>query len=190
MNEHELGRRLAYLETRFNDVVDRIVRLERIEEHRHNQLRRIEAEVHNIGELTQKILRYLSSSAPRAPTLTAAFQTSGDSMNAILVATIPTSRQDGTALAATAIASITYQKVPAATPTATPTVLQTNANAGTGPAPTDLTFTDTSASSGDVYTCFVTDIAGNVGALSNAVTDTEVAPLSPPAAPTLAATFQ
>lgn len=113
-------------------------------------------------------------------------------MNAVLVAVLPTTRQDGTPLAATDIALITYQKtsLTGSPPVAGPlTTLQTNVASGTPPQlqPADLTFTDTGAAPGDDYTCFVTDTIGHIGAPSNDV----VAPASasPPAAPTLAATF-
>ena len=115
-------------------------------------------------------------------------------MQAVLVATIPTTRSDGSALAATDIASITFQKTSL---TGTPpvpgpeVVLATNsAAAGAGLAPTQITFTDTSSLVGDSYTCFVTDTAGNQSALSNAVVNSSTPPLAAPSAPSLAATFQ
>lgn len=112
--------------------------------------------------------------------------------NTVLTATIPTTRQDGSALAATDIASITYQKVPAGSAAGSPNVaLQTNTEASGGLLPTDLTFTDTGAAAGDVYTFFVTDSEGNVGAVSNTFTNVAVAPpvLAPPAAGELAGVF-
>ena len=109
-----------------------------------------------------------------------------------LTATIPTTRTDGTALAATDIASITFQKIPAATPTGPEVVLQTNTEASGGLAPADLTFTDSSAAVGDVYTCFVTDSEGNVGVLSNTFENQAQSPpptLAPPSGPSLAGVF-
>lgn len=113
-------------------------------------------------------------------------------MNAILVAALPTTRQDGTSLGVTDIASITYQKtsLTGSPPVAGPlTALQTNVASGS-PAqlqPADLTFTDTGAAPGDDYTFFVTDTLGHIGAPSNDI----VAPASasPPAAGSLSATF-
>lgn len=134
-----------------------------------------------------------TDSPPAAPELGAVFITSpGDSMNAVLVATLPTTRQDTTALPPTALGSITFQKTslvgspPAPGPLQ---ILQTNAASGS-PAqlqPSDLTFTDTAAAPGDDYTCFVTDTLGHIGLASN----DQVAPASasPPGAPTLTATF-
>ncbi len=108
-------------------------------------------------------------------------------MNAVLVATLPNLRQDGSALAPTDIASITYQKTTAADPANEVTLATNTAGAG-GLTPDQITFTDTSSSVGDTYTFFVTDAAGLAGALSNAVVN--VAPAdSPPAAGTLTATF-
>ena len=115
-------------------------------------------------------------------------------MKAVLVATVPTLRGDGSALAPTDIASITYQKtsVSGTPPVAGPQViLQTNtAVAGAGLATADITFTDASAVAGDSYTAFVTDTAGDAGALSNAVVATgAVVKPSAPGAPVLAGTF-
>lgn len=110
---------------------------------------------------------------------------------ATLQATIPTTREDQSALPAADIASITFQKVPAgAAAGAAPTVLQTNSEASGGLLPADLAFSDSSASVGDMYTCFVTDNAGNVGALSNVYTAAAPPPpVSPPSGPTLTGTF-
>lgn len=141
-----------------------------------------------VDVLIDFVLSKTQVSHPAAGTLSATFSLSGVSMQAILAATLPTTRQDLSALDPTAIASITYQKVPAGQ--TAQTVLATNTNAGTGPSASDLAFTDTAANTGDVYTFFVTDTQGNVGALSNSVTDTETAPLSPPSAGVLSATFQ
>lgn len=183
MSEHELERRIEKLEQLVKFELERFRYLE-------HHLDVIEALIRD----ALKILDRLKS--PAAPTLAASFTSSGDSMNATLVATIPTTRQDGTALAATDIGSITYQKTSLGADGVTPgpeTTLQVNsAVGGAGLQLTDLTFTDSAANTGDAYTCFVTDTAGNVGALSNAVTDTEVAPppvLSPPSAPSLSGTF-
>lgn len=131
-------------------------------------------------------------SPPAAPHLTL----SGDSMNAVLVATIPSTRQDGSVLAPTDIASITFQKTSLTAdtpPVAGPeVVLVTNTAApGAGLTPDQITFTDVSATPGDSYTCFVTDTGGEVSPLSNADVDPVVVPpASPPGAPVLAATFQ
>lgn len=112
-------------------------------------------------------------------------------MNAVLVAIIPSSRQDGSQLSPTDIASITYQKTSVGadgSPGPQQTLQVNSAAAGAGLQPSDLTFTDSSAVAGDSYTAFVTDTAGDAGALSNAVV--AVAPvLSAPAAPTLSGTF-
>lgn len=114
-------------------------------------------------------------------------------MNAVLVATIPTTRGDASPLAPTDIASITYQKTSLGADGVTPgpqVSLQVNkAVAGAGLALTDLTFTDTNSLVGDSYTCFVTDTVGDAGALSNAVVNKPVVKPSAPSAPTLAATF-
>jgi hypothetical protein len=179
MNEHDIDRRLT--------------RLERIEQFESRRLRQLEANLELVDQLVRTILRRFLPT-PAAPKLAATFDISGDSMKAILVATIPTTRTDGSPLAATDIASITYQveRSTGTPPVLGPeTTLQTNsAVAGAGLLPTDLTFTDPSANPGDTYTVFVTDTAGNISPLSNA----EVAPASvtvaPPAAPVLAATFQ
>jgi hypothetical protein len=166
MHEHEIGRRIESLE----------------------------AAVLALQDTVRGILRYLRThrAPPAAPTLAAFFQ-SGDSMNAVLVATLPTSRQDGTPLAITDIASISYQKtsLTGSPPVAGPNVvLQTNAASGTPPQlqTSDLTFTDPNAAPGDSYTAFVTDTLGHIGAASSPPL---VAPAaaSPPAAPTLSATF-
>lgn len=108
-----------------------------------------------------------------------------------LDATLPTVRQDGSALDPTAIGSITYQKTslvgspPAPGPNQ---VLQTNeAQAGAGLQASDLTFTDTSPLPGDDYTFFVTDAQGHIGAASNDFVNPAQA--SPPAAGTLVGTF-
>lgn len=110
-----------------------------------------------------------------------------------LTATIPNSRQDGTALAATDIASITFQKIPAGSAAGAEVVLQTNSEASGGLLPADLTYTDSGAAAGDVYTFFVTDSEGNAGAVSNSFENVAVAPpppvLAPPAAGELAGVF-
>lgn len=106
--------------------------------------------------------------------------------NTVLTAIIPTTREDGSALAATDIASITFQKIPAGQ--TAETVLQTNSEASGGLAPADLTYTDTGAAVGDVYTFFVTDSEGNVGALSNTFENAAPA-LSPPGAGELTGVF-
>ncbi len=113
---------------------------------------------------------------------------------AVIVATIPSTRTDGSVLLATAIASITFQKLPAGAPAGTlPTVLKTNSEpAGSGLAPSDLTYSDTSANVGDSYTAYVTDTAGNVGATSApyvAAVSVSPPPLAAPSAPTIAGTF-
>jgi hypothetical protein len=147
-----------------------------------------------LERVVRRLLRYLREHepSPAAPTLSGSFTTLGDSMNATLTATLPTTRQDNTALAPTAIASITYQKTslmgspPAPGPLQT---LQTNKASGTPVQlqPADLTFTDAAAAPGDDYTCFVTDTLGHIGKASN----DQVAPASasPPVAPTLTAVF-
>lgn len=175
------------------DVEEEIKTLRRVERHTDARLRRLEARIDALYDVVRGILRHLrQQSAPRAPQLGASF-TSGDHMNAVLVASLPTTRQDGTPLAVTDIASITYQKTSlvGSPPVQGPQVaLQTNTASGT-PAqlqPTDLTFTDATAAPGDSYTAFVTDVQGHIGAPSSPAL---VAPAlqSPPAAPTLSATF-
>jgi hypothetical protein len=181
MHEHELNRRLE--------------RLERIEEHNQRMLRGLEEELGLIHRLVRAILQQLNPqhSPPAAGNLSATFDTSGDPMNAVLVATPPTLRGDGTALAPTDIASITYQKTSLLADGVTQgpqTVLQTNnAVAGAGLATTDVTFTDTSSTPGDTYTFFVTDTNGDAGALSNAVQNPIAVKESAPAAGSLQATF-
>jgi len=116
-------------------------------------------------------------------------------MNAVLLATIPSLRGDGSALAPTDIASITYQKTSLGADGVTQgpqQTLQTNsAVAGAGLQLSDLTFTDVSSVEGDTYTFFVTDTDGDAGALSNAVANPGVVVVKPsaPAAGTLTATF-
>lgn len=186
MNEHEIKRRFAELERELN-------RLRRLEEFQATTLQHLVHSVDKLSDAVIGIFRYLRKhlSPPSAPKLRATF-TSGVSMNAVLVASLPSTRQDGTALDPTEIASISFQKTslvgspPVAGP---PVVLQTNVASGS-PAqlqPTDLTFTDTAAAPGDDYTCFVTDTLGHIGAASN----DQVAPASqsPPSAPSLSATF-
>lgn len=113
-------------------------------------------------------------------------------MNAVLVATVPTTRKDNTPLAATDIGSITFQKTalqPDGSAGAEQTLEVNTAGAG-GLTPDQITFTDTTATPGDSYTFFVTDTAGNVGDVSNAqVAPTPVPVLAAPAAGTLDATF-
>lgn len=106
-----------------------------------------------------------------------------------LTAVPPTLRASGAALAAAAIASITFQKVPAGG--AALQVLQVNsaASPGAGLQPSDLLFTDTSATVGDDYTFFVTDTAGNQGAISNDVVAAAAPPADPPAAGVLTGVF-
>lgn len=142
---------------------------------------------------------------PSAPVLIATFTSSGDPTmsatavsQAALIATLPATRADGSALDPTDIASITFQKAAAATPTAQ-VVLATNtaASAGAGLTPAQIAYVDTTTQAGDIYTAFITDTDGNVSAVSN----TEVAPATvtvtpppppveaAPSPPTLSATF-
>jgi hypothetical protein len=109
-------------------------------------------------------------------------------MNAVLVASIPSLRQDGSPLAATDITSITFQKTTAADPTTEVNLATNTASGGGGLSPDQVTFTDGAAVAGDSYTFFVTDVAGNEGAISNSVV-APAAALSAPAAGTLTATF-
>lgn len=169
-----------------------IERLRRLEELNSRRLRCLEEHVNIVTDLVRSILRRFCHSPPTAPVLTATF--SGDPMQAALIAVIPSTREDGSALAATDIASLTFQKTSLGADgvTAGPEVtLETATAAAGGLTPDQLAFTDTSSLVGDSYTSFVTDTAGNVGALSNAVVATVVVPpaLSPPGAPTLSATF-
>jgi hypothetical protein len=154
-------------------------------------LRRLESLIERV------VLRVLAGlllpdSPPRAPRLTGTFTQGDPAMSStVLTATLPTLRTDGTALAPTDIASITFQKVPAGATAGT--ILTTNgASGGAGLAPEQISFTDTSAAVGDVYTAFVTDVEGNVGPPSNTFTNAAVSPppaLAPPAAPGLSGTF-
>src|ERR1700677_3285741 len=92
-------------------------------------LRRVETVERLLAELV-RVLRHppVSSAPPTAGTLSGiftAFTISGVTMsNTVLIATIPTTRQDGSALAASALAAITFSKTPAGA--AAPVVLQTN----------------------------------------------------------------
>lgn len=106
-----------------------------------------------------------------------------------LTAVPPTTRVSGAALAALAIASITFQKVPHGGTSLQ--VLQTNnaATPGAGLQPSDLVFTDTAATVGDDYTFFVTDTAGAQGAPSNDVVAASAPPVDPPAAGSLSGVF-
>lgn len=110
----------------------------------------------------------------------------------VLVASPPSTRIDGTALAATQIKSVTFQKTSlnADGSVGSVQILATNAAAdpSVGLVSTDLTFTDTSALPGDDYTCFFTDTSGDAGAVSNDVSVPVPAP-SPPAAGSLSGTF-
>jgi len=171
MNSHDIERRLKQLERQLRALADAV------------------------GALTAALYKF--THRPRAGALGVTFTSSGDSMNAQLIATLPTTREDNSALAPTDIASITFQKTsltgspPAAGPQTT--LVVNTASPGVGLTPDQITFTDSTSATGDAYTFFVTDTAGNVGALSNVVTNpgTVVTPptLSPPAAGTLAATF-
>ena len=104
---------------------------------------------------------------------------------------LPTTRLDGSPLAETDIASITFQKASlAGSPPVLgdPVVLQTNtANAG-GLTPDQLTFVDTNPLPGDSYTSFVTDVQGHIGAASTAfvVPAQQAAPSAPQQTVTLA----
>lgn len=197
MNEHELGRRLSALEDRELQDSERIIRLERIEEHRHRQVAVLEDELRAIHHLLRSILRHLrKETAPVPGNLTVTFHPSGASMNAVLVATLPQLRGDGSPLAPTDIASITFQKTSVGADGVTPgpqQPLQTNTAAvGAGLQLTDTTFTDTSSVKGDTYTFFVTDTAGDAGALSNAIDNPGPPVIVKPAAPaagSLSATF-
>lgn len=107
-----------------------------------------------------------------------------------LSASPPALRLSGAVLASAAIASITFQKVPAGG--AALQVLQVNSavSPGAGLQPSDLLFTDTSSTVGDDYTFFVTDTDGNAGAPSNDVVASAAPPAAdPPAAGVLAGTF-
>ena len=156
------------------------------------ELRTIRRAIERLARILDRLVHVILGHPvpPAGGVLVGEFTYSGADMQAILSATPPTTRSDLTALAPADIASITYQKVPNGQ--TAQTVLQTNtATAGSGLQATDLTYTDTSSTVGDVYTFFVTDTAGNVGALSNAVTATAVTPpVAAPSAGVLSATFQ
>lgn len=104
---------------------------------------------------------------------------------------LPPTRQDGSALDPTDIASITFQKASlAGSPPVlgAPVVLQTNvAAAGSVLTDAQLTFSDTNALPGDSYTSFVTDVQGHIGAASSPFV--VPATLSPPSAPTQSVTL-
>lgn len=199
MHEHEIGRRLSVLEDRLLQQVERIRRLERIEEFRHRGVAHIREELRMIRRLMRTILRHLGKeSSPAAGLLTATITPSGASMNAVLVATIPTVREDTppSPLAPTDIASVTFQKTSLEADGVTEGPFQTlqvnSAVAGAGLQLSDLTFTDTNSAKGDAYSCFFTDVTGGEGALSNIVTNPGVVVPPKPAAPgagTLSATF-
>lgn len=111
----------------------------------------------------------------------------------VLVATPPTTRIDGSPLAANQVKSVTFQKSSLGADGVTPgpiTILATNtaADPSVGLTTSDLSFTDTSSLPGDDYTCFFTDTNGDQGATSNDVEVPVPAP-SPPAAGTLSGTF-
>jgi hypothetical protein len=196
MNEHELGRRLAMLQDSVHQLSDRLRQMEMVEEPRKRLLVFLKRQIHEIERLLRKILRQQGKeTAPVPGTLTVTFHPTGAPMNAILVATLPTSRGDSTPLAPTDIASITFQKTQLGADGVTPgpqVSLQVNdAAAGAGLQLTDTTFTDTNSIAGDAYTFFVTDTAGDAGAVSNVVTNPGTVATKPsaPAAGTLAATF-
>lgn len=101
--------------------------------------------------------------------------------NVKLTVSLPVTRQDGSALAAADIATITFLRALGPSPAAT---LATQAA-------TNLTYTDTDVPEGDAaYSFFVTDTKGNTGAVSASVTVSIEAALSPPAAGTLTAVVQ
>lgn len=115
-------------------------------------------------------------------------------MQAALLAIIPSTRKDGSPLAATDIASLTFQKTSLGADGVTPgpeVILTTQAAGSDGLTPDQLAFTDTSSVVGDSYTCFVTDTNGQAGDLSNAEVATAITPPlpAPPSAPTLSASF-
>lgn len=144
-----------------------------------------------LHEIKKLIQPHHHHDAPSAGTLTGEFTLSGDSnMSTMKLSAVPpTTRASGAALAAAAIASITFQKVPAGG--AALQVLQVNsaASPGAGLQPSDLLFTDSSSTVGDDYTFFVTDTAGNAGAISNDVVAATAPPADPPAAGVLTGTF-
>lgn len=155
-------------------------------------LERINHSLHRMADILATLvweLRHEPGRHPSACTLAGTFKPGVHHMsNTVLVATIPSTKQDGSALDPTSIASITYLKTPVGGGAAS--TLQVNtAAAGAGLAPADLTVTDTAAVAGDSYSCFVSDTAGNAGAVSNVFTNVAPVTVSPPAAPTLSGTF-
>jgi hypothetical protein len=156
------------------------------------ELDRIHRWLEAVRTLIQNLKLRHRHHAPAAPGLAGSFTLTGDSsMNAVLIATLPTTRKDLSALSPTDIASITFQKT-SGSPAGPEVTLATNTAApGAGLTLEQITVTDTSSVDGDSYTCFVTDTHGNVGDLSNAVVNTVVVvpPLAAPSAPSLAATF-
>lgn len=178
MSERELISRLEHL-------------MERFDMRQEGKLSRVERELDVVRWLLRQVLRYFQ---PTAGILTATF--SGDPMQAALIATLPTTRKDGSTLAALAIASITFQKTSLGADgvTAGPeVVLVTNSAADptVGLTPDQIAFTDSTTLAGDSYTFFVTDTNGNVGDLSNAQVAPAATPpvLAAPSAGSLAATF-
>lgn len=129
---------------------------------------------------------------PAAPRLSA---TLGDFMSKVtLTLTLPTVMSDGTALDPTNIGTVVYQKTALTTdspPVAGPqTILKTaTALAGIGPLPEDLTYIDLSPVDGDTYTAYVTDLAGDIGDLSNSYTVPHAPAPARPGAPVLTATY-
>lgn len=178
-----------------------MVRLEMSDE-TDREIRRLSREITIVGDKLDRLLwafkqllvalRRGQEASPNPPALAGTFTLGEDMSSTQLTVTIPTTRTDGSALDATDLVSVTFQKVAAgAAAGSAPTTLQVNSEAkGTGLSPTDLEFTDISAAVGDVYTAFVTDSEGNLSANSNSFTNTAIAPvLAAPAAPGLAGVF-
>lgn len=102
-----------------------------------------------------------------------------------LVDTLPTTRKDGASLAASEIASITFQKasLEGSPPVlGDPVILETRTGQNGQPLQdADLTFVDSGAQPGDAYTSYVTDTDGHIGDPSTAFTvpATKAAPSAP-----------
>lgn len=169
------------IEREFDDIDEGLERL----------LRAIHGLIHVVESLVKELRHLRRTAPPSAPWLAGAFTQGADMSTTTLTAVIPSTRQDGSNLDPTAIGSITFQKVPAGSAAgAAPTVLATNAAvSGAGLAPSSLQFADATAGVGDAYTCFVTDTAGNVGAVSNSFTNQAASQVAPPNAPTLTGQF-
>jgi hypothetical protein len=163
MQEDSFWRELA-------DIAERLARLFRHRHHHHH---------------------YHPNVPPSAPRQTVQLNQGSTMATATIVDVLPTTRQDGSALAITDIASITFQKASlAGSPPVlgAPVVLATNSAASGGLTTAQLTFVDPTPLPGDSYTSFVTDVQGHIGQASSPPFVVP-ATLSPPSAPTQTVTL-